>query len=96
LAPAQEGISFLIAQEFQFGIELKGLRRAEFVDLHRVIDDQLSRLKGIDQSWIAGKALHGVTHGSEINHRRHSGKILQQHAAGRESDFLGRLRLVVP
>ena len=34
LAPAQEGIALFVADEFELGIELKRLRRAEFVHLH--------------------------------------------------------------
>ena len=45
LSPAQEGIALLVAEKFELGIELKCLRRAEFVHLHRVVDDQLSGLK---------------------------------------------------
>ena len=33
LSPAQECVALFVAEEFEFSIELKGLRRAEFVDL---------------------------------------------------------------
>ena len=45
LSPAQEGVALFVADEFKFGIELKRLRRAEFVHLHRVIDHQFRRLQ---------------------------------------------------
>ena len=96
LAPAQEGVALFVALEFQLGVELERLRRAEFVHLHRVIDDQLGGLQGIDQRGIAAQLLHGVAHGGQVDHRGDAGEILQQHAAGREGDFLVRLGFAVP
>ena len=96
LAPAQESIAFFVANEFEFGIELKRLGRAEFVHLHRVINHQLRRLQGIDQRGIAREPLHGIAHGGQIHHRRHAGKVLQQHAAGGKSNFLVGLGFAVP
>ena len=96
LSPAQKSVAFFVAQKLEFGIELKCLRRAEFVHLHRVVDDQFGGLQGIDQRGIAGEHLHGIAHGGEIDHRGHSGEVLHQNAARRESDFLVRFRLAVP
>ncbi len=44
LAPAQECVALFVAYEFQLGVEQKRLRRAKFIDLHGVIDDQFGRL----------------------------------------------------
>ena len=70
--------------------------RAEFVDLHGVIDDQLDRLQRIDERGIAAELLHGVAHGGEIDDAGNAGEILQEDAAGGEGDFLVGLRLAVP
>ena len=96
LPPAQERVTFFIAREFKFGIELERLRRPEFIDLHRVVDNQFSWLKRIDQRGVARKALHGITHRSQVNYCRHSSEVLQQNPTGREGDFLLRLRFAVP
>ena len=96
LSPAQEGIALFVALELQLGIELEGLRRAELIHLHRVIDHQLGRLQRIDQLGIAAQRLHGIAHGGQIDHRGHAGEILQQHAAGHEGDLLRRDRSCRP
>ena len=40
LSPSQEGIAFLIALKFQFGVEQERLWRAKFIHLYRVINHQ--------------------------------------------------------
>src|SRR3984957_4593879 len=96
LSPAQKAITFFVANELKLGIELECIGRAELIDLHGMIDDQLYGLQRIYQRGIAPQLLHGVTHSSQINHTWHAGKVLQQHAAGRECDFFVRLRFAVP
>ena len=88
--------SALVARELQLGIELKRLRRAELVHLHRVVDHQFGRLQRIDQLRIAAQRLHGIAHRRQVNHRGHAGEVLQQHAAGHEGDLLRRHALAVP
>ena len=39
LTPAEEGVALFVALEFEQGIHVERLGRAEFVDLHGVIDD---------------------------------------------------------
>ena len=90
LPPAQEGVAFFVALELQLGVELKRLRRAELIHLHRVVDDQLGRLQRIDQLGIAAERLHGVAHRGQIDDRRHAGEVLQQDAARHERDLLRR------
>ena len=77
LPPTQEGIALLITLEFQLGIELKRLWRAELVHLHRVVNHQLGRLQRIDQIGVSTQRLHSVAHGRQIDHGRHAGEILQ-------------------
>ena len=60
----------------------EGVRRAEVVDLHRVVDDQLDGLQRVDLRRVAAHALHGVAHGGEVDDGRDAGEVLQQHAAG--------------
>ena len=77
-------------------LSLERLRRAVLVHLHRVVDDQFRRLQRVDQLGIAAQRFHGIAHGGQVNHRRHAGEILQQHAAGHEGDFLRRNALAGP
>ena len=48
LAPAQEHVALAVAAEFDLVVVLKRVRGAVFIDLHRVIDDELCRRQRID------------------------------------------------
>jgi hypothetical protein len=70
--------------------------RTEFVDLHRVIDDQLGRQQRVDPGGVAAQAPHRLAHGGQIDHRGNAGEILQQDAAGLKGDLVGGLGLGLP
>ena len=55
-----------------------------------MVDDQLSREERIDQPRIAAHAFDGFAHRSQIHHRGHARKVLQQHPRRHESDFFFR------
>ena len=48
LAPAQERVALLVALELALGVDAERVARAEVVDLHRVVDDQLGRDERVD------------------------------------------------
>jgi len=96
LPPAQELIAFLIALEFDLGIELGGIGSAEFIHHHRVIDDQLGRRQGIDLVGVAAQGLHGIAHGGQVDHAGNAGEVLQHHARGGEGNFGVRFGLGIP
>ena len=96
MSPAQKRITLAIALKFQKGIGVECILRCELIHLHRVVDYQLCWLKRIDQSRVAAHLLHGIAHGSQVHHRRNSGKILHQDTRGREGNFLRRNRMGVP
>jgi hypothetical protein len=56
------------------------LRRAEFVDHHRVIDDEVDGDERVDLLRVAAELAHRVAHRGEIDDARHAGEILHQHA----------------
>jgi hypothetical protein len=60
---------------------------AEERDRDRVIADEVDRDQRVDFLRVAAQHLHGVAHGGEIDHRRHAGEILHQHARGTKSDL---------
>ena len=64
LSPAQEGVTLFVAKKFELRILLKGLRSAEFVHLHGVVNHQLDRLKWIDAGGVAAQLFHGIAHGA--------------------------------
>ena len=80
LAPFQESVAFDIAFVFTLDIDREGARGAECVDHHRVIDDQIDRGLRVDFFGIAAKRHQPVAHRCQIDHRRHAGEILHQHA----------------
>ena len=87
LAPAEERVALDIALHFQVGVEGEGVRGAEFVHLHGMVDHQFGGKQRIDFFRIAAEASDGVAHGGEIHHGGHAREILQQDARGHEGDF---------
>ncbi len=96
LAPAQEGVALAVALELALGVDQESGARAVLVDLHRVVDDQLDRLQGVDAARISAHGAHGIAHRGEIDHRRHAGEVLQEDAPRHERDLLGRRRFRIP
>ena len=80
LAPFQEFVALFIALVFELDIAGECQRRAELVDDHRMVDDEVDRNQRVDLLRIAAKRGHGVAHRREIDHGRHAGEILHQHA----------------
>ena len=95
-APAQERVALAVPLIFPVDIDLEGLVRAEGIDHHRVVDDEIDRRQRIDLVRIAAEPGHGVAHGGEIDHRRHAGEILHQHARRAEGDLLVAPALLQP
>ena len=95
-APAQERVALAVPLIFPVDIDLEGLVRAEGIDHHRMVDDEIDRRQRIDLVRIAAEPGHGVAHGGEIDHRRHAGEILHQHARRAEGDLLVAPALLQP
>jgi len=61
-----------------------------------VIDDQVDWAQRVDLGWITTEALHGITHGSEINNCGHAREILENNSRWQERNFDIVLRRVNP
>ncbi len=96
LPPAEEGIALAIALELHLLVDAERIRRAEGIDLHGMVDDQLGRQQRVDARRIVAQAPHGIAHGGQIDDGGHAGEVLKQHARRHEGDFLRRCRLRVP
>ncbi len=96
LAPFQKAVALLVALVFQFAVEVDRTGRTVAVHLHGMVDDQLGRLQGIDAFRITAQLRHGVAHGGEVDHGRHAGKVLHQHARRSKGDFHVGFGLRVP
>ena len=95
LAPFQEAVALAVALVFELDVAVEGAGRAELVDDHRVVDDEVDRHQRVDPARIAAEGLHGVAHGGEVDHRRHAGEILHQDAGRPVGDLLLGLAAVV-
>ena len=80
LAPFQEHIAFHVALVFQIDVHLKGAGVAEFVDHHRMVDDQIDRVQGVDLLRIATQRLDPIAHRRQVDDGGDAGEILHQHA----------------
>ncbi len=96
LAPAQEGVALLVARKLDFVVAGQRAGVCVFVDLHRVVDDQLRGQEGIDAAWIAAHALGRRAHRGEIDDCGHAGEVLHEHPRRHERDLRRRFRLRLP
>ena len=87
LRPFEELVALLVLPVFLLDVLLERLVVAEEGDRHRMVDDQIDRHQRIDLLRVAAEMLHGVAHGGEIDHRRHAGEVLHQHARRAEGDL---------
>jgi hypothetical protein len=96
LAPAKEGVSFLIALELSLGVDHECGGGTVFVHLDGMVDHQLGRLERIDLARIPAHLTHRVTQCGQIDHCGHAGEVLQQNAGRHESDLGARRRFRLP
>ena len=89
LAPAQELEPLAVAAELQLDVPVEGVRAAEDVGDHRVVDDQLGRDQRVDLPRVTAQVPHGLAHGGQVHDGRHAGQVLQEHPGRGELD-LGR------
>jgi hypothetical protein len=96
LAPAQELVALAVAAVLDLDVALEGVRAAEDVGDHRVVDHQLGRGQRVDLGRVAAQLGHRLAHRGQVHHAGHAGEILQHHARGHEGNFRIRLGLGVP
>ena len=88
LAPFQEPVALLVLLVFARDVLGERAWRAEMIDHHRMVDDEIDRNQRIDLLRIAAKRDHRVAHRGEIDHGRHAGEVLHQHPRRAEGDFV--------
>ena len=82
---------------FDLDVLLERLGMTEFIDHHRVVDYQVHRDQRIDPRSITAQFGDGIAHCGQIDHARHAGEILQQHAGWAVLDFFRRFgRVLLP
>ncbi len=80
LPPLEKLKALAIALEFLFRVVEQGVRIAEIIHLHAVIDHQIDGNEGIDALRPAARPLHRRAHRGQIDQARHAGEILQNHS----------------
>ena len=66
---------------------LKSQSAGELVNLHRVIDYQITGNQRVDPIRIASHADHGTAQGCQIDNCRNTGKVLKDNATREEGEF---------
>ena len=88
LAPLEEGVALHVSVVFDVEVHVERIAaRTGNVHLHRVVDDQINRHLRVDLLGVAAHFHHGVAQRSQVNHGRHAGEILKNHAGGSEGDL---------
>ena len=90
LRPAQERVALGVALVLPLDVGGVGTLRAEQVDLHRVVDDQVGGDERVDLGRVAAVASHRRAHRRQVDDRRNAGEVLHQDAGGHERDVLRR------
>ena len=96
LSPPQKSVAFDISRQLELSVVTERLCRTEAVHLNRMVNDQVHRLKGVDDFRPATHPLHGVSHGGEINDCRDSRKVLHEHPSWHKSNLFVLLGLGIP
>ena len=76
LTPFQEGIALHVALVFTVHVHLERAWVAEFINHHRVVDDQINRVQGVDFVRVATKRHDAVAHRCKVNNGRNACEIL--------------------
>ena len=84
LAPAQELVAFTVSLVFDFDVALQRILRAENVGDDGVVDDHLGWRQWVDLGRVSPECFDGLAHRGEVDNARHAGKVLHDHARGRE------------
>ena len=87
LRPAQQLVALDVALVLAFDVEGERAGRAELVDLHRVVDDEVGRDERVDQARIATELRHRIAHGREVDHGGHAGEVLEDDPRRHEGDL---------
>ena len=96
-APFQELVPLHVALIFEIDVIAERRGRAELIDHHRMIDDEVDGDERIDLLRVTAELRDRIAHRREIDDAGYAGKILHQHTRGAVLDLaVGRLGVVLP
>jgi hypothetical protein len=95
LRPAQEGVALAIALVLALDVDQERGVRAELVDLHAVVDHQVSRHERVDLRRVTAHLGHRVAHRRQVHDARDTGEVLEDDPGRHEGQLrfrrLGRI-----
>ena len=90
LRPSQQRVALAVAAVLPLDVRLVGLRRAEQVDLDRVIDHEIDVDERVHLRRVAARPRDGRTDRREVHHRWDAGEVLHEHPGRHEREVGGR------
>src|SRR5262249_32115728 len=96
LSPFQKLVALAVALEFHVQIQLKRARRAEEINLDRVIDHEIDRNEWLDNFRIAAEPFYCASHRGKIDNQWHAREILENNSCDDEWNFFVRRFFRVP
>lgn len=76
-SPLQELEALSVSLEFHLFVDSSSISCAGLVDLDGVINDEVNGHEGVNLGGVSTEALHGVSHGSEIDDSRDTSEVLE-------------------
>ena len=67
--------ALFVSLELEFFIKLSSVKSTGGIDLNGVVNNQIDWAERVDLLGITTKALHGVTHGSEVDNSGNTTKL---------------------
>ena len=94
--PAKDRVALFVALVLNFNVLFQRIGRAESLNDDGVVNDHFGRVERVNLIRGATQCGDGLTHGSEVNNARNTGKVLHEDACWGELDFGVRLCLRIP
>ena len=88
LSPLEELVALLVSLEFLLTVDGQGDTGVEFIDLDRVVDDQVAGNERIDLDGISSESPDRIPHRGEVDETWNAGEILKHDSCRLECDFL--------
>src|SRR4029079_15411563 len=90
LTPLEKLVTLAITLELHVQVEFQRAGRTEKIDLHRVIDTQITRHERLDDTWVSSEPLHSAAHRREVYNQRNTSEILQNKTPNAQTAHLLR------
>ena len=87
LSPLEELVALEVPLELALAVAKERFRRTEVVDLHGVVDDEVTGDERIDARRIASHPLHRAPHRGEVDDRGHPGEVLEDDPSRHERNL---------